>query len=236
LRCWRHRYGIAAPRALVRPQVGWPARIFRLLALSIFVAAAGYVIYQMGLAAAEHNRDAMRGELAALRTQLAQRSGPDAADNRVSQIEKIAQARLFEQVKAVESENLRLKEDLDFFERMAGQDVATQRISIARFRVERDIAPGKYRYRLLIGRGASKRDFVGHLQFVVDARNGDRMVTLVAADDSGAPSAASINFKRFLRTEGSFRIDPDLNIQSVQVRIFQSGENQPRAAERFNFG
>jgi hypothetical protein len=36
-------------------------------------------------------------------------------------------------------------------------------------------------------------------------------------------------FKYFRRVEGSFRVNPKARVESVQVRVYEAGSNQPRA-------
>jgi hypothetical protein len=36
-------------------------------------------------------------------------------------------------------------------------------------------------------------------------------------------------FKYFRRVEGTFRVSPKAKVESVQVRVYEMGSNQPRA-------
>jgi hypothetical protein len=38
-----------------------------------------------------------------------------------------------------------------------------------------------------------------------------------------------LTFKYFRRVEGTFRVNPKAKVESVQVRVYETGSNQPRA-------
>lgn len=66
---------------------------------------------------------------------------------------KAAQKQLIAQIKALETENARLKEDLAFFESLLPNAAGPQGISIRRLKIDQ-IAPNQLRYRLLVMQGA----------------------------------------------------------------------------------
>jgi hypothetical protein len=161
------------------------------------------------------------------------RAAATSSDNRL-QIEKSAQAQLVREMKALQAENARLREDLAFFENLApgaGED----KLAVSGFKVEPDLVPGEYRYRVLVTLGGRKeREFSGRLQLVVDMQLGDRDVTLMVPPEDKADDAAyRVRFKRFYRAEGSFRVDAKAKVRSVQVRLFEHGGAQPRATESY---
>jgi hypothetical protein len=46
---------------------------------------------------------------------------------------------------------------------------------------------------------------------------------------NAAAAAFRLAFKYFRRVEGTFRVSPKAKVESVQVRIYETGSNQPRA-------
>jgi hypothetical protein len=38
-------------------------------------------------------------------------------------------------------------------------------------------------------------------------------------------------FKYFRRVEGTFRVNPKAKVESVQVRVYETGSSQPRATQ-----
>ena len=179
---------------------------------------------------AEGELSTLRNRVAALEDELKRlRANAQSADNRL-QIEKTAQAQLVRQLKTVEAENARLREDVSFFEGLAARGITEEKLAVSRFKVEHDAMPGEYRYRVLVTQGGPKdREFSGRLQFVVNMQLGGRDVAVVIPEEKSEEAAYRLNFKRFFRAEGSFRVDPKATVRSVQVRVIESGATQPRA-------
>ena len=183
---------------------------------------------------AEGELSTLRNRVAALEDELKRlRANAQSADNRL-QIEKTAQAQLVRQLKTVEAENARLREDVSFFEGLAARGVTEEKLAVSRFKVEHDAMPGEYRYRVLVTQGGPKdREFSGRLQFVVNMQLGGRDVAVVIPEEKSEEAAYRLNFKRFFRAEGSFRVDPKATVRSVQVRVIESGATQPRATQNY---
>jgi hypothetical protein len=237
LRALRHRWGIAAPKMTVRTHVAWYWHALGLVAiLSISIALALWM-YDAGRRFAGFDATAASAELATLRGHIAQLEEEAkqlrAAESRV-QIEKTAREQLQKDLKAIEAENARLREDLAFFENLAAGR-AEDKVAVSRFKVEANAVPGEYRYRVLVTQGGKDREFLGRLQLVVSMRQGGRDVTLVIPDEKAQESAAyRVQFRRFFSTEGTFKVDPAATVKSVQVRVFEQGGGQPRATQSFS--
>jgi hypothetical protein len=227
----------------VRTHVAWHWRALGAVALMSVSIVLALWMYEAGRRFAGFDAVAASYELAALQERVAKleeeakqlRSVAASAESRV-QIEKTAQEKLVAQVKAMESENGRLREDLAFFENMAagrGED----RVGVSRFKVEQDGAPGEYRYRVLVTQGGKDREFQGRLQLVVHVKHGERDVAVLVPDDASRDAASyRIQFRRFYRGEGTFKVDPAAKVQSVQVRVFEQGIAQPRATHNVTLG
>jgi hypothetical protein len=237
LRALRHRWGIAAPKMTVRTHVAWYWHALGLVAiLSISITLALWM-YDAGRRFAGFDATAASAELATLRGHIAQLEEEAkqlrAAESRV-QIEKTAREQLQRDLKAIEAENARLREDLAFFENLAAGR-AEDKVAVSRFKVEANAVPGEYRYRVLVTQGGKDREFLGRLQLVVSMRQGGRDVTLVIPDEKAQESAAyRVQFRRFFSTEGTFKVDPAATVKSVQVRVFEQGGGQPRATQSFS--
>lgn len=240
-RALRHRWGIAAPKLAVTPHVAWywrAAAVFAVLTLSLVLAIW---MYDAGRRIGGFDATTAEGELASLRNRVTTleeelkrlRAVNASADSRV-QIEKTAQSQLVRQLKAVEAENARLREDVSFFEGLAARGVTDEKLAVSRFKVEHDAMPGEYRYRVLVTQGGPKdREFNGRLQFVVNMQLGGKDLAVVIPEDKSEEAAYRLNFKRFFRAEGSFRVDPKATVRSVQVRVIESGATQPRATHSY---
>ena len=236
----RQRFGIAAPRVEVQTQIPWYWRWAGIAVLMGIAGAAAAWIYDAGRRYAGFDRSEVLQELQAVRSDLDSaraelerlRAIANAADSRVS-IERTAQQKLAQQVRALEQENSRVREELAMFEQMlASEERHTQTLAIYRFKVEPDVLPGEYRYRLLLLTPTDRRgrDFSGRLELVVSLQEGGQsaMMSFPEPGDAGAGSFR-LAFKYFRRVEGTFRVSPKAKVESVQVRVYETGSSQPRA-------
>jgi hypothetical protein len=236
----RGRFGISAPKMTVRTHVAWYWRwlgMVAALAVSLVIAAW---LYDAGRRFAGFDRSETEQELAQLRATVAKleqetrrlRAIADASESRLK-IEQSAQAQLGSQVKSLEDQNTRLKEDLAFFENLTP---AADKLSIHRFKVEPDALPGEYRYRLLVLQGGRRdREFQGSLQLVVSLQENGRDGMIIVPDQASATdSAYRLGFKYFQRVEGTFRVPPKAKVVSVQARVLERGSDQARASQSFS--
>jgi hypothetical protein len=240
LRALRHRWGIAAPKMTVRTHIAWYWRALGLVAVLSISLTLALWMYDAGRQFAGFDATAMSEELADLHGRIARlddeakrlRSVVASSESRL-QIEKTAQEQLAKQLKTVETENARLREDLAFFENLAAGR-AEDKLAVSRFKVESNAVPGEYRYRILVTLGGKDRDFTGRLQLVVTMRQGGRDVTLMIPDEKSEDNAAyRVQFRRFFSTEGTFKVDPAATVKAVQIRVFEQGVGQPRATQSF---
>ncbi|HYN64071.1 MAG TPA: DUF6776 family protein [Candidatus Limnocylindrales bacterium] len=236
----RRRFGIAAPRVAVHSHISWYWRWIGIAVLLGISAASAAWIYDAGRryagfesGEAHQELAKVRGELSSARAELERlRAITNAADSRLS-IERTAQQKLALQIRALEQENARVREELATFEGMLSSEARNvASLSIYRFRVEPDVLPGEFRYRLLLLTPSTRRDrdFTGRLELVVSLQEGGQsaMMSFPEPADAGA-SAFRLAFKYFRRVEGTFRVNPKAKVESVQVRVYETGTNQPRA-------
>lgn len=243
LRRLRNRFGIAAPRLAVNPHVPWYWRALRIVAALSISAVLAFFMYDAGRRFAGFDARTLQSELGTLRKRVAElesevpklRAVADSSDARLK-IEQAAQRDLARQLKQLEADNARLKEDIAFFENLSASAQADERVRVARFKVESGVLPGEYRYRVLVMQGGARpRAFDGRLQFIVNLRRAGKDAILVVPDEAAEQgSAHQISFTRFHRAEGVFRVDPADKVRSVQVRLLEKGSEQPRATQSFN--
>jgi hypothetical protein len=248
-RLWklRQRFGIAAPRVTVRTHVPWYLRWLALALLFGFSAALAAWMYDAGRRFAGFDRSQVeqelleaRKELLAAREELGRlRATANAADSKLS-IERTAQAKLAQQIRGLEQDNARLREELAIFESMLSSgSPADAPLSILRFKVEPEVVPGEYRYRLLLLASGVRRgrEFQGQFELVVGLTRAGRsaMINLPGPAESDA-APFRLAFKHFQRVEGMFRVDPKARLDSVQVRVYETGSDQPKASRAATLG
>ena len=236
----RRRFGIAAPRVAVYSHIPWYWRWAGIAVLLGVSAASAAWIYDTGRRLAgfdygelQQTLFRVQAELDDTRAELARvRAIANASDSRVA-IERTAQQKLVQQIRTLEQENVKVREELATLESMFSSDArSANALSIYRFKVEPDVLPGEYRYHLLLVGPSSRRerDFSGRLELVVSLQEGGQnvMMSFPGAKEAGA-AAFRLSFKYFRKVEGTFRVSPKAKVESVQVRVFESGTSEPRA-------
>ena len=245
-RLWkmRQRFGIAAPRVAVHSHIAWYWRWLGVALLVGLSAASATWIYDAGRRFAGFDQSEVEGQLTAARQELAAAQGElerlravaNAAESRLS-IERTAQQKLAQQMRKLEQDNARTREELATLESMLSSEARNgNALSIYRFEVEPDVLPGEYRYRLLILQGGKRdRVFQGSLQLVVSVQqnNHDDMIVFPRKNESSA-AGFTLNFKHFYRGEGTFRVPPGAKVKAVQVRVLENGSSQARATQSIN--
>jgi hypothetical protein len=236
----RRRFGIAAPRVEIHTQIPWYWRWVGIAVLLGISGASAAWIYDAGrrFAGFDHGEVQQKlfraqSELDDARSELARvKAIANAADSRVA-IERTAQQKLAQQIRTLEQENAKVREELATLESLLSADArSANALSIYRFKVEPDVLPGEYRYHLLLVGPQSRRerDFNGRLELVVSLQEGGQNVMMSFPEQKDAGAAAfRLAFKYFRRVEGTFRVSPKAKVESVQVRVFESGSSEPRA-------
>lgn len=235
------RFGISAPRVAVRTHVPWYLRWLLLAVLLAFSVALAAWMYDAGRRFAGFDRSEVQDELSSLRRELDStraelarfRAVANASDAKIS-IERTAQAGLAKQIRSLEQDNARLREDVAIFENMLSVDTrSAQAPNIQRFKVDADGLPGEYRYRMLLltGNRREKSEFQGRFELQVAVQQEGRNATILIPDRAADGSAFKLAFRNFFRVEGTFRVDPKAKVGAVQVRIFEAGTAQAKAMQ-----
>lgn len=235
---WKYRFRrmtVSAPKLTVKTHVPWPLRVLVGAAVLGLGAAVAMYTYDYGRRFAGFNKDEIQVELANLRTQISELSAEkdqltklaNEAESKLS-MEKSAQQQLARQVKSLEVENTKLKEEMAFFESLMPATGDTSGVSIRSLRAQPDGATGTLRYRLLVMQGGKQaQDFQGQLQLVVNAVQNGKPTTLLYPDRSTDAKTSTtqwgVNFRRFQRLEGTVVLPEGTVVKSVQARVLQQG-------------
>ena len=243
----RQRFGIAAPKVSVRTHVPWYLRWLGVAVALVFSVALAAWTWDAGRRFAGFDRSEVEQDLAAARAEAAKlreelgrlRELANAADSKVA-IERTAQQKLAQQIRSLEQENGRVREELALFESMLSSETAVAApLSILRFKVEPDLLPGEFRYRLLLLASGPRRarDFQGRLELAVGlTEDGRSAIIMVPGQAESEGPAFRLAFKHFQRIEGSFRVSPKARVGSVQVRVYESGSAEPKVTQSVTLG
>ena len=223
LKLLRRRLSISAPRMIVRSHLPWPLR-WALVALALgFSAALALWAFEFGKSIAGLDRDA-KLELARLRSEVAQlkdeREQAVSVANTAGSLltaERAAQDRLAQQVRQIEAENLALKADLGFFERLlpTGNE---EGLSIRGLQVQVQ-ENGQLRFQLLVMQAAAKdkAEVTARYAFtLMGTLDGKPWVYPVP----GQPQA--LQLKQYARAEGLIDPPPQAVVKTVQVKLSDS--------------
>ena len=238
---FKRRFSISAPRLAVRPHVPWYVRWAILLPFLLVFSFLIWWAYDAGMTLAGFHRGQAEQEIAQLREQVARlETGNAELVNQIAVLERQVQIQLaaadeVEQLVAgLQEENGRLREDLSFFQSLpltAGRDAE---LSIHNVKLEPGSLPDEYHCRLLLVQGVQRRGriFQGDLKMVVNGEQaGQKVVLQFPPPDSAEVAAQRLNFKYYQRVERIFRLPEGMQIDSVQIRVFEKGMQEPKVTQ-----
>lgn len=218
------RMTIAAPWS-------WPARLAFLIGLVALSAAAGILVFEQSRAFAGVNIEDARRQLVSYRDEVgrltAERDRLSATTNAAESelnIERSAQRQLAAQVKLLESENARLKEDLAFFDSLLPNASGPQGIAIRRLKIDQ-IAPNQLRYRVLVMQGGKSGHFSGVLQLVISTmQDGKNAMMVFPGEGATDPGSFKLGFRHYQRLEGVLTLPEGVSATMVSARVLEKGQ------------
>jgi hypothetical protein len=95
--------------------------------------------------------------------------------------------------------------------------------------------PGEYHLRmLLVQSGQRVKEFNGSYQLVATVlENGARTTRLFPQSESGN-TQFQLNFKYYQRVEQSIQLPQNIQLENIQVRIFEEGAREPKVRQTVN--
>lgn len=215
----RRRLSISAPRMIVRSYLPWPLR-WAVFALMLgFSAALALWAFEFGKTLSGLDRGnpdelhRLRAELLELRDQRDKAQSIANTAESLLRAERVAQERLAEQVKTLEAENLALKGDLGFFERLlptSGQ----QPLAVRSLQAEL-AGPGQMHFQMLVMQnGKTLPEFNGRYELVLVGTLEGRPWTHATP---GGPKPLQV--KQYQRVEGVIDFPETAVVKQVQVRV-----------------
>jgi len=246
IRSFMRKFGISAPRLSVRPHMPWYVRWAIMLPLMALVCVIIWWAYDSGLELGGFLRGKAEKELTELRERVAFLEGENAKQaNQISAFERQAQIghatdlEVQVQMKSLNDENSRLKEDLLFFDNLPLTGTREAELSIHRLKVEADTLPGEYHCRMLLVQSVQQRgkEFQGSLQLIVNGEQDGKKVVLQFPRENSPQDvvAHQLNFKYYQRVDKVFKLPPEMKVEAVQVRVFEKGVQEPKIKQTVNF-
>ena len=219
LKLLRRRLSISAPRMIVRSHLPWPLR-WAVVALMVgFSAALALWAFEFGKNIAGVDRHSV-AELERLRIEIAQlrseRENALSGSNTVQSLltaEKTVQEKLARQLKQAEAENMQLKADLGFFERLLPAGAA-EGFAIRGLQAELK-APGQLRVQLLVMQsGKRPPEFNGRYETTLNGTLDGKPWVLARP---GGPQA--LQLKQYARVESVTDYPPQAVVKTVSVKV-----------------
>ena len=142
-------------------------------------------------------------------------------------IERSTQKQLGDQVKTLTVENLKLKDDLAFFESLMPSATGQEGITIQRIKVEM-VAPNQLRYRVLVMQGGKgNRDFGGEMQLTLNMVQAGKPAMMQFPDPkSGETGKLKLLFRHYQRLEGLISLPEGATVKTVQAKIMDKGQQR----------
>ncbi len=236
---WRQvkrRFSISAPRLSVRPHIAWYLRWSLTLPFLLAAIALAWWAYDSGLEFAGFHRSQTQQALAQLNQQVvaltaetAQLSSRATQYERQVQIEQANNQEVLRQLKNMGDENMRLQEDLTFFQNLTATQGKAGALGVHRLKLEQDTIPGEYHVRmLLVQSGQRAREFVGSYQLVATILQNGQKTTQLFPRVAAEAGLFKLNFRYYQRIEQVIQLPADVKLEDVQVRIFEQGVNEPK--------
>lgn len=236
LRLWWRRMSISAPHMTIKTQRPWPLRLagfVLLLALCLAIVKFGYEDARLpGLGVGGGPQvEQLREQVEKLTAERDQYFTTANAAETKQNMDKSEQAQLELQVKALEGENVKLKEDLAFFESLLPVDNNAFGVSIRRMKAE-TVAPNQLHYQLLVMQGGKvDHDFTGDVQLTVTVMQGGKSAMIVFPEQNSADhDKYKLTFKHYQRVEGVLTLPEGAVAKAVQARILDKGQIRAQLA------
>ncbi|MDO9422257.1 MAG: hypothetical protein Q7T66_16475 [Herminiimonas sp.] len=223
------RWSVSPARMTIKNHLPWPLRVLLIAVVLGLSGAIAMWTYDLGRSFTGFKPAATVEQLAALQSQVKEVSEErdrfqttvNAAESQLN-IERSLQAQLNRQIKTLESENSKLKDDLSFFESLLPTNTGADGISIRRFKVEM-AEPGQLRYRLLLMQGGKQvSDFTGNYQLILTLvqEGKSAMMTFPKSD---ATDKFKLSFKHYQRVEGVLTLPEGATVKSAQIKVLERG-------------
>lgn len=207
----------------VRSALPWTVRWLLGAVLLGFSAALALWAFEFGKDIAGLDRNAkqeleqLRAEVQVLRSELGKSQSISNTSESLLTAEKAAQEQLMLQIRQLQADNLALRSDLGFFERLI-PGTGNDDLSIRGLQVER-VAEGQLKWQvLMIQAQKNAPDFKGVLEVAFAGTLDGKPWTVLQA-----PTPQSVLIKSYLRQEGVVDVPAQAVVKTVTARILQGG-------------
>jgi len=182
----------------------------------------------------QEEQQRLTAELATVRAENAQLKRDTIELTNNSQMALGAKDVLSKQIVTLQQENTQLKEEAAFFEKLMGNtNGAKNGLAVQRLQAERDTV-GTYRFRALVVQGSAVSSFKGRLSLtatIVMDKDNKRVNINLPEDQPDLLPSLGLDFKAYQRVEGVFKVPPNAQLKTLQMRVLPTGSNTPKAQQ-----
>ncbi|MEX1167727.1 MAG: DUF6776 family protein [Hydrogenophaga sp.] len=208
----------------IRSSTPWPLRWLLGALVLGFSGALALWAFEFGKEIAGLDRNAkqeletLRVEARQLRADLSSAQSVANTSESLLTAEKAVQEQLSLQIRQLESDNLTLRSDLGFFERLIPGS-GNGDLNIRGLQVER-LSPEQLKWQVLLIQAAKNApDFKGSLEISFSGTDGGKPWTKLQAD-----TPQSVLIKGYLRQEGLLTVPSQVVVKTVTAKIYQGRE------------
>jgi hypothetical protein len=221
LKLLRRRLTISAPRMAVRSAMPWPLRWATVAIVLGFCGAIALWTFELGKSIAGLETGAkeelvrLRAEVAKLREERDQAQSILNTSGSLLTAEKTAQMRLAAQIKALETENRALRDDLGFFEKLIPS--TGEAVSIRGLQAEVLPAGTQLKWQVLVIQPVKNApEFRGKLELNISgiAEGKPWMIQLPGG-------AVPLQFRQYRRVEGIIDLPAQAVVKNVSARVLE---------------
>jgi hypothetical protein len=225
----RRHFGPTAAHVAVQPRLSWFWRSLIILLLLLFGYLAGYWQFAAGdLAALAERTERTIQENQSLQARIVHYE-------RQLQVEQAAQTNLAKELAALQEEDMRIKEEIEFYKSILKVSPgAAGELKLHSFKLSKGALANQYNYNILLMQsGRHDKLIQGQLNLVLQGVRGGQAVSLPVG---GTPEAQGIkiNFKYYQRVEGNFSVPDDMTGQALEANFMAIGAGQPHISRKMD--
>ena len=232
-RLFRRRLTISSPRMTVRSTLPWPLRWIAAALVLGFSAAVALWAFEFGKGIAGldgHSREELsqlRQEVVSLRADRDKAQSIANTSGSLMTAEKALREKMMSQVKQLESDNLSLRDDLGFFEKLL--PVRSAEVASIRSLQAEVLSQTQLKWQVLVLRPAKNAaTFNGTLDITVAGTRAAKPWTMTLP---GGPQA--LQFKQYRRVGGILDLPPEVVVKTVTAKVLEGAS--VRSVQTFRF-
>jgi hypothetical protein len=220
-RLLRRRLTISAPRVAIRSAMPWPLRWLALAVVLGFCAAVALWAFELGKSlggldsVSREELGRLRAEVTRLREEGHDQQTVASSAQSLLVAERAAKEGLMAQVKQLEADNLSLRQQLGFFEKLIPAARA-EGLSLRSLQAE-VLAGMQLRWQILVLQAARNApEFNGRLELVLSGTQDGQPWS-----QTEPPQGQPLQVKQFQRVEGVLDLPPGAVVKTVTARVLE---------------